>query len=132
MASRWKGVGFFRARVVPANPNSAGVYGQAEHRSLFRTVVSWWHDLEAQVQEECDRLCFGMALSGFNAFVKRNLWDMGLGTAESRKEFAWGRIMPLTFRTASPRVDYRHFAGFGRPAILVACLAGPSGKRRNR
>lgn len=23
---------------------------------------------------------------------------------------------------------YRHFAGFGKPAILVACFAGPLGK----
>ena len=25
---------------------------------------------------------------------------------------------------------YKHLAGFGRPASLVACLAGPSGKSR--
>lgn len=27
---------------------------------------------------------------------------------------------------------YKHFAGLGKPAILVACFAGPCGNKRNK
>ncbi|HUX17157.1 MAG TPA: hypothetical protein VMW52_11840, partial [Phycisphaerae bacterium] len=94
-ASRWKGLGYFRTRVIPANPNSAGEFGQAEHRSRFARCVSWWHDVEQQIQDECARLTFGLARSGFNHFTDRNLTDMSKGTALSRKDAVPPRIMPL-------------------------------------
>ena len=94
-ASKWKGIGYFRTRVIPANPNSPGEFGQAEHRGRFATVVAWWHDLEEQVKDDVARLMFGQAVSGFNGFTKRNLQDVSLGTAKVRKEFQWPRIMPL-------------------------------------
>lgn len=94
-ASRWKGLGYFRTRVIPANPNSPGEFGQAEHRSRFARCVSWWHDVEQQIQDECARLTFGLARSGFNHFTDRNLTDMSKGTASSRKDAVPPRIMPL-------------------------------------
>lgn len=42
-------------------------------------------------------------------------------------------IIPHNFRTDLARFSaYRHLAGFGSPAIFVACFAGPFGNSRNR
>lgn len=90
-ASRWKGIGYFRTRVVPANPKSAD---QILQRGHFSDIVSWWHDLEEQLQDEAKRLCFGLAMSGFNAFVKRNLYDLA-GFDKVVPVEIWPRIMPL-------------------------------------
>jgi len=90
-ASRWKGLGYFRTRVIPANPNSAD---QVLQRGHFTDIVSWWHDVEEQLQDEAKRLAYGMALSGFNAFVKRNLKDLA-GFDYLVPVETWPRIMPL-------------------------------------
>ena len=94
-ASRWKGIGFFRARVVPANPNSAD---QQLQRGHMTDIVAWWHDMEAQIVAECGRLCFGMPMSGFNAFTKRNVSDLA-GFDKAVPVEIWPRIMPLNAQT---------------------------------
>ena len=45
--------------------------------------------------------------------------------------FIWTKFFKKTtalYRAVT--LFYKHLAGFGRPANLVACLAGPSGKSR--
>lgn len=73
VASAWKGINYFREHVIPANPNTAA---QQTQRACMTRGVAWWHDIEAQVQDECKRLVAGLPLSGFNGFIKRNVKDM--------------------------------------------------------
>lgn len=73
VASRWKGIPYVRSLVTPANPNSAA---QQTQREYMRLVTGWWQDLESQLQDYCDTLVEGQALSGFNAFSSQNLKDL--------------------------------------------------------
>jgi hypothetical protein len=82
--SKWKGRLYVRSHVIPANPNTEP---QQAQRSYMTQAVNWWHDIEAQLQDECDRLAVVNAYSGFNAFVSRNVKDM--------HETVDPRIMPL-------------------------------------
>jgi len=106
-ASRWKGVGYFRTRVIPANPQSAA---QVLHRGHFSDVVAWWHDQEQQVKDECGRLMFGQAMSGFNGFTKRNVTDLA-GFDKTPPVEIWPRIMPLNAQVNPIADDLSQDAG---------------------
>jgi hypothetical protein len=83
-ASKWKGIAFIRERVTPANPKTADQIHQRRHMTRANM---WWHDLEAQLSDYIDTLVDGLAMSGFNAFTKRNVKDM--------HELDQCRIVPL-------------------------------------
>ncbi len=82
--SAWKGIAYIRRRVTPANPRTVA---QTAQRDIMRRWVSRWHDLEEQIKDECKRLIKGLPLSGFNAFIGRNVEDSAKAVDE--------RIMPL-------------------------------------
>lgn len=82
--SRWKGRNYVRERVIPANPQSVD---QTTQRNYMSSCVGWWHDLKTTLKASCDELGATWSVSGFNAFVARNLKDMADGVDE--------RIMPL-------------------------------------
>lgn len=84
VAASWKGIQYFRARVIPANPQSVD---QTTQRGYFTRVVSYYHDLEAQVTDYLKTLVTGLQMSGFNAFVKRNVQDFA--------DSVDARMMPL-------------------------------------
>jgi len=73
VASRWKGINYFRERIIPANPKSAD---QITQRGNLARCVAWWHDLEEQLTDFVKSLAVGLPFSGFNAFTARNLKDM--------------------------------------------------------
>jgi len=112
VASGWKGIPYVRRHLIPANPNSAG---QQTQRALFAKVVSWWHDLESQVQDECEALVEGLSMSGYNAFVKRNLKDLA--------DAVDPRIMPLN-ATVNPINTFAGAAGGGAKTIDVTWVQG--------
>lgn len=95
VASHWKGINYLRELVIPANPDSTGTYGQQEHRARLKKIVTWWHDVEQQVQDYVKTLVTGLPLTAFNAFCKRNLYDISLGTIADRKAADDPRIIPL-------------------------------------
>lgn len=123
VASNWKGIPYVRKRVIPANPDSLGEFGQNEHRARMRMLISWWHDLEDQLQAECKRLAQGLAMSGFNAFVRRNLTDLSRGTKENRKEADNARIMPLNAQV-NPISTLTAETGTGANDVDLAWLQG--------
>lgn len=84
VCSRWKGRSYIRERVIPANPQSVD---QTTQRNFLAKVVAWWHDIKSALKLPCDELGATWSVSGFNAWVARNLKDMADGVDE--------RIMPL-------------------------------------
>ncbi len=82
--SVWKGRSYVRERVIPANPRSDD---QVQQRNYMSKCVGWWHDMKAILKVACDELGATWSVSGFNAFVARDLKDMADGVA--------ARIMPL-------------------------------------
>lgn len=84
VASRWKGRSYVRRRVIPANPRSTL---QTTQRNFLAKIVGWWHDLKVLLKDSCDELGATWSVSGFNAFVARNLKDMADAVDE--------RLIPL-------------------------------------
>jgi len=80
VASRWKGINYFRELVTPANPNSLGTRGQAEHRARMTKLVHWWQSFETQLKDYIKLMAQGLPMSGFNLYMNRNLYLVSLGT----------------------------------------------------
>lgn len=69
----WKGIGYARKYVVPANPNTAA---QSTQRGYMADAVDAWHTVGAEALEAADKLAWNRyagvlgPMSGFNAFCK--------------------------------------------------------------
>lgn len=71
--SGWKGRGYVRSLVTPANPNTNDQQGI---RGVMRKIVAWWHDLDADVKAAIADIAEATDVSAFNLFVKRNVQDI--------------------------------------------------------
>jgi len=123
--SKWKGRLYVRRHCIPANPNTPD---QQTQRGWMRAVVAWWHDLEQQVQDHCGELAAVEQISGFNAFVARNVKDL--------YDMVHARIMPLNAETnpiadnlgasagASGQIDLTWTLGEAAGANKVYVLTG--------
>ncbi len=69
----WRGVNYARARVIPANPQTAA---QTAQRSLMKWVVAFWQGLPGSVQQKFVDAAAGRKMTGFNIFVKKNLLSL--------------------------------------------------------
>jgi len=72
VASRWKGIPFFRQRVVPANPQSTA---QMAQRNRNTTKVWMWQEQLPLQRQAWEAFVQGQALSAFNGFVGANKVD---------------------------------------------------------
>ena len=68
--SRWKGVGYARQRVIPANPNSLD---QQETRNTFKMLSGMWKVMQALAQAPWDANATGRPYTGRNRFMGDNL-----------------------------------------------------------
>lgn len=66
----WRGVNYARARVIPANPQTAA---QTAQRSLMKWVVAFWQGLPGGIQQTFINAAAGRKMTGFNLFTKKNL-----------------------------------------------------------
>lgn len=69
-AASWKGIGYFRSRVIPANPQSAG---QTAQREAFTRCVDCWQHLIAGLKTFLDILGSDVSRSGFNIMMKASV-----------------------------------------------------------
>jgi len=65
--SKWKGVGYVRQRVVPANPQTTA---QTLTRDVFSNASNIWKGASALLTAPWDRFAVGQPLSGRNAFMR--------------------------------------------------------------
>jgi len=99
VASKWKGISYFRERITPANPKSDE---QVAQRAIVTRVNAWWHDIEEQLADCIKALAVGMPYSGFNAFSKRNIKDMATWLVTKKQPVPTDvqpRVMPLNAPT---------------------------------
>ena len=68
--SRWKGVGYARQRVIPANPNSLD---QQETRNTFKMLSGLWKVMQALAQAPWNANATGRPYTGRNRFMGDNL-----------------------------------------------------------
>lgn len=68
-ASIWKGRPYFRLRVTPSNPKSAG---QTSTRAMFRFLSQQWASLTSLNQATWDDLAAADNVTPFNAFMRAN------------------------------------------------------------
>lgn len=64
--SSWKGRGYVRQRVIPANPNSTG---QQSTRNAFSVSSEIWKSAPTLFQAPWDRFAVGQVLTGRNRFM---------------------------------------------------------------
>lgn len=65
--SKWKGVGYVRQRVIPANPNSTA---QQLTRGVFRNASNIWKGGSSLFTAPWDRFAVGQPLTGRNAMMR--------------------------------------------------------------
>lgn len=123
VASRWKGINYFRELVIPANPNSLGEFGQAEHRARARMMVYWWQDMPTQFTDFCKVLASGLPLSGFNMFYGQNLRLISLGTKLNRKSAEDPILTPIQ-TLIEPVATFVASSGAGEKEIDLTWTAG--------
>ena len=68
--SAWKGRGYVRRRVTPANPNTTAQ--QAQRGAMTRTVAVW-QSLLLAIQSAWGRYAAGKGISGFNGWTSANV-----------------------------------------------------------
>lgn len=68
--SRWKGVGYARQRVIPANPNTLE---QQETRNVFKMLSGLWKVMQTLAQAPWDANATGRPYTGRNRFMGDNL-----------------------------------------------------------
>jgi hypothetical protein len=73
--SSWKGRPVVRELVTPANPNT---HDQKAQRDIWRMVVAWWHGMPLDMRAAMKELAASEAVTGFNAFTKRNVRDLAM------------------------------------------------------
>lgn len=67
--SSWKGRGYIRQRVVPANPNTAA---QQVVRESMARIPPLWRSLETQIKTVQDAYAAAYGMSGYNWYTKNN------------------------------------------------------------
>lgn len=67
--SSWKGRGYVRQRVIPANPNSAG---QQAVRNSMAEIVSMWQNISEDLKDGYGVGAAQLSISGYNDFAKLN------------------------------------------------------------
>lgn len=65
--SKWKGIGYARQRVIPANPNSTA---QQLTRGVFSNASNIWKGAPSLFTAPWDRFAIGQPLTGRNAWMK--------------------------------------------------------------
>lgn len=66
VASTWKGIAYFRRRVIPSNPQSNG---QMAQRYCLKTALTLWQSIKSWAKTPWDYSVTGYALSGYNKFM---------------------------------------------------------------
>lgn len=66
VASRWKGIAYFRRRVIPANPQSGD---QCKQRYILKVALTLWQSVKAWAKAPWTTAVSGYALSGYNKFM---------------------------------------------------------------
>lgn len=66
VASRWKGIAYFRRRVIPANPKSGD---QCKQRYILKVALTLWQSVKAWAKPPWTVSVSGYALSGYNKFM---------------------------------------------------------------
>lgn len=93
-ASRWKGRQYFRAKVTPANPNTAGQ--QAVRESMARTV-ELYQSTVSKVKASWGLWASTLTISGFNWWVKANRAQEQASAMEAYTPPNSDREPPTTF-----------------------------------
>jgi len=70
VASKWRGVPYFRQHVIPANPNSTD---QQLTRNIFSTLNTMWKIAPASVQAPWDLYATGQPFVGRNGWLSKNV-----------------------------------------------------------
>ncbi|MBA7531320.1 hypothetical protein ES705_23532 [subsurface metagenome] len=91
--SRWKGIPYIRARVIPSNPRTAD---QTEQREALAHCLKIWQSIKSWAKTPWDLAASGYAMSGYNKF-------MDLGIPATRDDESYGispanpKYIPITF-----------------------------------
>jgi len=78
--SSWRGVGYVRTRVVPANPRTTN---QVSQRTLFSWLMSAWKQGASQLQESWTFFAKGMPFTDRNAWAKQNVLAIGYAATDN-------------------------------------------------
>jgi len=67
--SNWKGRGYFRGYVKPANPRTVK---QQAHRALMKALVARWKEIATtnDIKQAWNNVALPLQISGYNLFVK--------------------------------------------------------------
>lgn len=81
-------------------------------------------------QAQVDKLVAWLKQGGLAQRARRT--RAGGAAGRSRLRRVWHSLLNACLQQCCGQSGQMHFTGFGNPAILVACLAGPFGNRRYR
>lgn len=70
VASRWRGIPYFRQHVIPANPKTAG---QVSTRNVFALTILMWKLMGTVARSAFDLFASGRPFTGSNAFTGQNI-----------------------------------------------------------
>jgi len=82
VASRWKGIAYFRRRVIPSNPRSGK---QVEQRYILALSLLLWQSIKAWAKTPWTLAMSGYAMSGYNGFMNQEI-------AALRPQFTEGEV----------------------------------------
>ena len=113
VAATWKGIGYLRRRVIPANPKSAG---QTAQRDALSACVACYQGLANDLQTFLDLLGADAGYSGFNKYIAGNV-------AEERADYGHD-IIPAN-RYAETLQSFAAVTGLGASGTIdVSWSAG--------
>jgi len=73
VASRWRGIPYFRQHVIPANPKTVG---QVSTRDVFSLTILMWKLMGTIARSAFDLFASGRPFTGSNAFTGQNIETM--------------------------------------------------------
>lgn len=73
VASRWRGIPYFRQHVIPANPKTAG---QVSTRSVFSLTILMWKLMGTVARSAFELFASGRGFTGSNSFTGANIETM--------------------------------------------------------
>jgi len=73
VASRWRGIPYFRQHVIPANPKTVG---QVSTRDVFSLTILMWKLMGTVARSAFDLFASGRPFTGSNAFTGQNIVTM--------------------------------------------------------
>lgn len=104
-ASIWKGRPYFRLRVTPSNPKSAG---QTATRSMFKFLTQQWApNVDAADQATWEELAAAQNITTFNAYLKTNMREWTQFTTPTMAYPAAAAGTPGTLATPTAVVGVR-------------------------